>query len=176
MILIGAPPAHPRRHTGDCRVTAGRNVLLWITHAAKAAMSVDVLRELDVLRLTSLNGTVREHPNPHTDREIFNSGQGHFEGGGAGRSPEMLLLSCSLAASIHFSPPTKIHQAAVLAHGLCFSMVAGRGINKFKDPHGNNLQWRVQPLCHSGVPRGSTGAQTVVRSSPDWGRGGRGSF
>ena len=34
-----------------------------------------------------------------------------------------------------------------------------------KDPHGNNLQFGVQTLCHSGVPQSSLSAQTVVWSS-----------
>ena len=50
--------------------------------------------------------------------------------GGGGGSPHMLLLSWQWAASIHFSPLTKIHKAAVLAPpvSVCPSE-EGRGIN-----------------------------------------------
>ena len=61
----------------------------------------------------------------------------------------MLLLSWQLVAPIGLSPFTTIHQAAVLAHRFCFSMVAGRGTHTLKDLYGNNLQ------CE--VPRSSTG-------------------
>ena len=68
----------------------------------------------------------------------------------------MLQLFGQLAASLDVSPLTKICQAAVLAHRLCFPG---------EYPHSNNLQCRVQALYHGGVPRSSTGAQTAVQSS-----------
>ena len=43
---------------------------------------------------------------------------GAWRGGGGA---EMLLLFWQLVASINFSPLTKIHQAAVLAHRFCLS-------------------------------------------------------
>ena len=52
--------------------------------------------------------------------------------GGLRQSPEMLLLSRQLAASMDFSPLTKIHQAAVLAHCFYFSMVARRGTSTLR--------------------------------------------
>ena len=45
--------------------------------------------------------------------------------GGLGQSPQMLLLSRQLAASVDFSPLTKTHQSAVLAHCPCFSIGVG---------------------------------------------------
>ena len=52
----------------------------------------------------------------------------------------MLLLSWQLAASIDFSPPTKIHQDAVLAHDLCFYIDGPSWHRHLKDPCSNNLQ------------------------------------
>uniref|UniRef100_A0A7S4FTZ9 Uncharacterized protein n=1 Tax=Eutreptiella gymnastica TaxID=73025 RepID=A0A7S4FTZ9_9EUGL len=48
------------------------------------------------------------------------------EGKGGGTKPSEIT---ALLASIDFSPLTKIHQAAVLTHRFCSSMVAGRGTN-----------------------------------------------
>ena len=56
-------------------------------------------------------------------------------------------------------PSTKIHQASVLAHHFCFSMVAGCGTNT------SGIHWVMilSAECkHSGVPRGCTGAQTTL--------------
>uniref|UniRef100_A0A7S4D3S7 Uncharacterized protein n=1 Tax=Eutreptiella gymnastica TaxID=73025 RepID=A0A7S4D3S7_9EUGL len=83
------------------------------------------------------------------------------EGKGGGTKPSEIT---ALLASIDFSPLTKIHQAAVLTHRFCSSMVAGRGTNTLKDPQGNNLRCGVQTLCYGGVPRSSTGGPTAVRS------------
>ena len=44
----------------------------------------------------------------------------------------MMLLSWQLAASIDFSPFTKIYQVAVLAHHFCFSVVRGCGTNTLR--------------------------------------------
>ena len=86
------------------------------------------------------------------------------EGGGLGQSPELLLLSWQLAASIDISPLTKIHQAAVLAHRFRFSIGGGSRHQRIMGPRGNTLQCGAQTLCHGGVPRGSTGAQTAMQS------------
>ena len=51
---------------------------------------------------------------------------------GGGGGPEMLPLSWQLAVSIDFSPLTKIHQAALLAHRFCFSVVVGGGSNTLR--------------------------------------------
>ena len=71
----------------------------------------------------------------------------------------MLLLSWQLAASIDFSPLTTIHQAAVLAHRLCFSIGSRPWHQRVKHPHSNNRQCGVQ--AHSAMaecPRSATGA------------------
>ena len=67
---------------------------------------------------------------------------------------EMLLLSWQLAAPIHLSTLTKIHQAA--GPPVCLSpSAAGHGTNKLRIRTANHLQCRVQTLCHGRVPRGS---------------------
>ena len=55
-----------------------------------------------------------------------------YRAGEVGQSPRVLLLSWLLAVSIAFSPLTKIHQAAMLAHHFCFSMVVGCGTNTLR--------------------------------------------
>ena len=45
----------------------------------------------------------------------------------------MLLLFWQLVSTIDFLPFTKIHQAAVLAHRLCLSMVVDRGTNTLRN-------------------------------------------
>ena len=56
-------------------------------------------------------------------------------GVGEGQSRDMLVLPWQLPASIDFLLLMKIHQADVLDHHFCFSMVVGH-------PHSNNLQCR----------------------------------
>ena len=100
-------------------------------------------------------------------------------GGGLGQSPEMMLLSLRFAASIDFSPFTKISTRhsfaeAYLGHGdppgcrvgppFLFLLGGGSWHQHMKDPHGNNLQCGLQALCHSGTPHSATCAQTAVRS------------
>ena len=53
----------------------------------------------------------------------------------------MLPLSRQLTVSIDFSPLTKIHQAAVLAHRFCFSTVLGRGTNTGGGIGSNQGSW-----------------------------------
>ena len=50
--------------------------------------------------------------------------------------------------------------------GLPFLLLDGGGLwyQHSKDPHNNSLQCGVRTLCHSRVPRGCKGAQTVVQS------------
>ena len=81
-------------------------------------------------------------------------------GGGLAQSLAMLLLSGQSAASIDFSPFTKISTRRsfaeaylLLAHRFCFSIGGGSWHQHMKDPHGNDLQCGVQALCHNGAPR-----------------------
>ena len=83
---------------------------------------------------------------------------------GGGGCEKALRCGCSPGSwrrLIDFSLLTKIHQAPVLAHRFCFCIGGGLWHQQIKDPYGNNLQCGVQALCHGGVPRCSTGAQTA---------------
>ena len=64
----------------------------------------------------------------------------------------MLLHSPQLAASIDFSPLTKIHQAAVLAHRFCSAIAAGRGTNILRVHTAQIFQCGVQTLCVAECP------------------------
>ena len=84
---------------------------------------------------------------------------GTKQGKGGGQSPEMLLLSGNLAASMDFSRLPKIHQSCCAGPpSLCGGKL---GHQHMKDPHGNNLQCGVQTLCHGGW----RGAPQLYRSA-----------
>ena len=71
--------------------------------------------------------------------------------------------------ALDFSPFTKIHQAAVLAHFFCLSIAgAGHGTDTLKELNGNNLRCSPPPPppCRTGVlPRRAAGVQCKVSSS-----------
>ena len=76
------------------------------------------------------------------------------------RSLEMWLLSWQLAASIDFSPLTKVHQSRCVGPPLRF-LHRRRVVppTRQRDPHGNTFERRA----FGRVPRSSTGAPTAVR-------------
>ena len=75
-------------------------------------------------------------------------------GGGGGAKPLDVAALLAVGGAYCLSPFMKIHQAAVLAHRFCFSLVVGRGSNTLRTHRA--IIFNVE-CCGRGGPQASPG-------------------
>ena len=131
------------RPKGGCSCTANAGNT-GVTRSLVAQHGGDAARPASILQSPGCRPPLPDvgPPHPRPKSSIQRSGKsashadadsvGEKEGGGGGGSPQ---TSWQLARSIDFSPLTKIHQAAVLAHRFYFSIDGGPWHQHITDPH-----------------------------------------